>query len=98
MKIKIEQVTCDNIRIYHECEGQLEKSVPSITDWHHEACRVMTVIARDGFFYPIFTRIMDSFSCSPLNTSFYIGKTLKRLPENPEYAEMLQGDVILTLQ
>ena len=31
----------DNIRIYHECEGRIEKSVPRITIWHHEACRVM---------------------------------------------------------
>ena len=33
--------TCQNIRIYHECEGGMEKSVLRITDWHHEACRVM---------------------------------------------------------
>ena len=49
-----------NIRIYHECEGRkeksiprdhrlaslgkskIEKSVPRIAVWHHEACRVMT--------------------------------------------------------
>ena len=55
------------IRIYHECEVGIEKSVPRITDWHHEACRVMTNgDPRDGFFYPTITRIMDSFSCSPL--------------------------------
>ena len=30
------------IKIYHECEGRIGKSVPRITDWHHEACRVMT--------------------------------------------------------
>ena len=28
--------------IYHECEGGIEKSAPMITDWHHEACQVMT--------------------------------------------------------
>ena len=33
---------CGIIRIYHEYEGEIEKSVPRITDWHHEACRVMT--------------------------------------------------------
>ena len=27
------------IRIHHEFEGGIEKSVPRITDWHHEACR-----------------------------------------------------------
>ena len=30
------------ITIYHECENGIEKSVPRITVWHHEACRVMT--------------------------------------------------------
>ena len=32
----------ETIRIDHECEGRIEKSVPRITFWHHEACRVMT--------------------------------------------------------
>ena len=36
------------IRIHHECEGGIEKSVPRITDWHHEACRVMTLGDREG--------------------------------------------------
>ena len=30
-----------NIRIHHECEYGIEKSVLRFTDWHHEACRVM---------------------------------------------------------
>ena len=30
------------------CEGEREKSVPRITDWHHEACRVMTNGDREG--------------------------------------------------
>ena len=29
------------VRIYHECEGRIEISVPRIAVWHHEACRVM---------------------------------------------------------
>ena len=41
---------------------------------------------RDRFFYPILTRLMDSFSCSPFNTSFFLLK--KGFPEVPEYAEM----------
>ena len=83
-----------------QCEGEIEKSIPRITDWHPEAWRVMT--NRDHVQRRIFlshlTRIIESFSCSPLNTSFYIGKTWKILLENPEYAEMWHGDVILTLQ
>ena len=31
-----------NIRTYHECGVRIEKSVPRIAVWHHEACRVMT--------------------------------------------------------
>ena len=56
------------IRIYHECEGRIEKSVQKIAVWHHEACPVMTNSDPEGriFLYPTLTRIMDSFSCSPL--------------------------------
>ena len=38
----------DNIRIYHECEGGIEKIVPRVTDWHQVACRVMTNIDLEG--------------------------------------------------
>ena len=31
-----------DIRIYHECDGRIEKSFPRIAVWHHKACRVMT--------------------------------------------------------
>ena len=33
---------CLNIRIHHECEGGIEKSVPRIRNWHQEPCRVIT--------------------------------------------------------
>ena len=36
------------IKIYHECEGRIEKSLPRITDWHPKACRVMTSGDREG--------------------------------------------------
>ena len=29
------------IRIHHECEVGIDKSVPRITNWNHEACQVM---------------------------------------------------------
>ena len=38
----------DNIKIYHEYEGGIEKSILRITDLHHEACRVMTIDDREG--------------------------------------------------
>ena len=31
-----------HIRMYHECEGWIEKSVPRIAVCHQEVCRVMT--------------------------------------------------------
>ena len=37
-----------NIIIYHECEGRIEKSVPRIAVWLHEAYRVMTNGDPDG--------------------------------------------------
>ena len=36
------------IRMYHEYEGGIEKSIPRITDWHREACQVMTIGDREG--------------------------------------------------
>ena len=39
------------IRIHHECEGGIAKSIPRMTVWHHKACRMMTNgdYARDRF-------------------------------------------------
>ena len=37
-----------SIRIYYECESGIEKSILRITDWHHEACRVMTNVDPEG--------------------------------------------------
>ena len=62
-----------NIRIHHECEGRILKSVLRIAVWHHKACRVMTNDDLEGrIFYPTLTLIMESFSCSLL--FFFISK------------------------
>ena len=54
------------IRILHECQVWIDKSVPRVTFWHHEARRVMpNCDPRDRFVYPYLTRMMDSFSCTP---------------------------------
>ena len=45
-----------NIISYHECEGRIEKSVLRITDWHHEACRVMPIGDRDGRIFLLLAR------------------------------------------
>ena len=44
-------VTWKIIRIHHECEGGIEKSVLRITDWHHGACRVMTNDDHEGHIF-----------------------------------------------
>ena len=55
-----------HIRILHECQVWIDKSVPRVTFWHHEACRVMpNCDPRDRFVYPYLTQMMDSFSCTP---------------------------------
>ena len=72
------------IRIYHECEGGIGKSVPRILFWHHKACRVMTNSDYEG-------RI---FQPNPhTNNGFFFLLTIdllfvNKLPEVPEYAEM----------
>ena len=56
------------IRIYHVCEGWIEKNLsrgsPScitrLTKW----CQML--IVKERFFYPILTKIIDSFFCSTL--------------------------------
>ena len=62
------------------------------------------VITRDGFFCPILTQIMDSFSCSPLNTMylFLYWKNMKKASRKLwicwDVTYMWYGDVIFTLQ
>ena len=56
----------DIIRILHECQVWIDKSVPRVTVWHHEARRVMPDCdPRDRFVYLYLTRLMYSFSCTP---------------------------------
>ena len=70
---------CQNIRIYHECEGGIEKKMSrgSCTNWHHKVCSEMTNCDPEGRKF--------SFSCSPLNTTFLLQNKLR---EVPEYADM----------
>ena len=50
------------IRILHEYQVWIDKSVLRLTVWHLEARRVMlNCSARDRFGYPYLTRMMDFF-------------------------------------
>ena len=63
----------NSVRNQYSCEGRIEKNpsrgspfaITRLAEWWQ------TVIPRDGFFYPNLTRIMDSFSCSPLFLFIY---------------------------
>ena len=45
------KLECCNIRIYHECEGRIEKSIRRIAVWHHQACGVMTNGDPEGWIF-----------------------------------------------
>ena len=85
------------IRIYHEYG--IEKSIPRINHWHHEACRGMTISDPEGRIFLSHPHAINGFLFL-LTTKYLIciGKIWKRLPENPENVEMRHGDIILTLQ
>ena len=78
-------ISLNHLRIYHECEGRIENSVPRITFWHHEACRVVTNGDPEG-------RIILSYPHT--NNGFFFLLTtvfllfLNKLPEVPEYAKL----------
>ena len=75
------------IRIYHECEGRIEKSLPRIDVWHHESCRVMTNGDPEARIFLSYPHTNNGFFSSLLTTVFiYLFK--KKLPEVTEYAKM----------
>ena len=81
------------------CEGGIEKSVFRITDWNHEACRAMTNGDHEGqIFLSHPHRNNGFFFLLTTKQPFLYWKSIKKIPENPEFAEMQHGDVIFTLQ
>ena len=70
-----------NIRIYHECEGRIEKSGPRIAVWHHEACRVMTNSDPEGQILRSHRHTNNGFFF--LLAAVFLFKN--KLPEVPEY-------------
>ena len=55
------------------CEGGIERYVSMINVRHRvEACQAITIGDPEGcIFYLILLRIMDPFSCSPVNAAFF---------------------------
>ena len=62
----------DNIRIYHECEGRIEKSVMRITVWHHEACRVMRNGDPEGQIFLSYPHMNNGFFFLLSNVFIYL--------------------------
>ena len=60
------------IRIYHECEGRIEKSVPKTAVWHHEACRVMTNGDTEGQIFLSYPRTKNGFFFLPTTVFFFL--------------------------
>ena len=71
---------CEIIRIYHECEDRIEKSVLRITLWHHEACPVMTNGDLEGQIVLSYPHTNNGFFF--LLTTVFLFKD--KLPEVPE--------------
>ena len=86
------------IRIPHECEGGIEKSVPRITDWHHKACRVMSNCDPEGQIFLSHPHMNNGFFFL-LTTKYLIlyWKNMKKASRK-SFAEMQYGDVILSLK
>ena len=60
------------IRIYHECEGRIEKSVTRIAIWHHKACQMMTKGDPKGRIFLSYPHTNNGFfPCSPLFLFIY---------------------------
>ena len=67
----------------------IEKSAPRITDWNHEACRVMTLYDREGQIFLSHPQTNNEFHAHHYVTVLiFKTNTRKRLPEVPEYAEL----------
>ena len=75
-----------NIRIYHECECRIEKSVPRIAVWHHKACRVMTNGDPEGQILLSYPHTNNGFFFLPTTVFFIFFQN--KLPDVPEYAKM----------
>ena len=56
-----EQPSYEIIRIHHEYEGKIEKSVPRIAVWHHKACEVMTNCDPEGRIFLSYPHTSNGF-------------------------------------
>ena len=69
------------IRIYQECDGGIERSMPRITVWHHEACQVVIIGYPSGrFFFLSYPHTNNALSsCSPSNFALLFHKGSQKI-------------------
>ena len=72
------------IKIYHECEGRIEKFVHRIAVWHHKACRVRTKGDPEGQIFLPYPHMNNGFFF--LLTTVFIYLFQNKLPEVSECA------------
>ena len=82
--------TClnDIIRIYHEFEGRIEKSVPRFAVWHHKAYRVMTNGDLEGGIFLSYPHTNNGFFFLLTTVFLFIYLFWNNITEIPEYAKM----------
>ena len=88
-------------KVYYKNPWWVWGGRPPIIAWHHEACRV-TSGDREGRIFLSHPHTNNGlfFLLNTKHAKYLVlyWKNMKRLPENPEVAEMRHGDVILTSQ
>ena len=72
-----------SIRIYHECEGRIEKSAPRIAVWHHEACQVMTNGDPEGLIFLSYPHTNNGFFFLLTTVFIYFLFILKLISRSP---------------
>ena len=83
------------IRIYHECEGRIEKSVLRTAVWHHKAGGVMTNRDPEGQIFLSYPHTNNGYIFLLHIVFIYLSILKKKLPEVPEYAKMQFHNMML---
>ena len=81
------------IKIYHECEGGIEKSVAGITVCHYKACEKMTNGDRQGHIFLSHLHTNNIFFFFLLTIKYRISIFKTRRPEFTECSEMRHNNM-----
>ena len=68
------KILAEITRIYHECEGRIEKSVPRIAVWHHKACRMISNGDPEGWIFLSYPHVKNGFFFLLITVFFFFEK------------------------